>query len=318
MSIKFAQELVVDEQTLNSAPEVHHHHHYSERNEHGYPRHEENAQHEEHVVHEQGFEDQGHSFEVSEPIDIEIVVEELPGAPPGTKDPEPVLEVMEEKAKEDENDAKADKKSEKWNWAARGADGFVIWIKERCEDVPKHSGIDSSGLERAAAYLEKLDAEISKAMRLDVEGELDANKIEEVRSKIDDGLARLHDRLDKVKKTKKNYKKKKADTEFEETGIVKEAQKITGVQGIYVTVPLLISRVARICINSAVSAGKNIETTYDDQVKRYKLDDREQAEVRQLIEDMGYPMRNDRGHMPEDDIDVSSSDNFDWVASYPN
>src|ERR1700682_5460976 len=59
-------------------------------------------------------------MEVSEPVDIEIVVEELPGAPSGTKDPEPILEVSEEDTKEDENKAET-KTPGKWDWASKGA-----------------------------------------------------------------------------------------------------------------------------------------------------------------------------------------------------
>ena len=45
-------------------------------------------------------------IEVSEPAEVEIVVEELPGAPPGS--PEPVLEVSEDPSLhvEDKNEAK--------------------------------------------------------------------------------------------------------------------------------------------------------------------------------------------------------------------
>jgi len=239
---------------------------------------------------------------------IEIVVEELPGAPPGTKDPEPVLEVEEEpEDKKDENDLQP-KKPEKWDWATRGSEGFITWVKERIEDVPKHSGLDTAGLERACSYLEKLDSEISKAMRMDLDGELDANKIEDVRSKIDDGLSRLHDRLDKIKSSKKKSRKKKA--EYSES-FVKEAQKITGVSGIVVTVPLLISRIARVCINGTVSAGHDINYIFQNQVKKYKLNDREKAETIQLLHDMGYPVREDRGYFADDDVDTRSSDNFD-------
>lgn len=254
------------------------------------------------------------NLEVCDPAVIEIVVDELPGAPAGTPDPEPILEVTEEpeKDKEDENDAKS-KKPEKWDWASKGASGFIVWVKERLSDVPKHSGFDTAGLERAVSYLEKLDNEISKAMRLDLDGELDANKIEEVRSKIDEGVSRLHDRLDKVKSSKKKSRKKKADVE---STLVKEGQKITGVQGIYVTVPLLISRIARVCINGMVSAGHDIEDLYARQVKKYSLNEREQAEVMQLLADMGYALRQDRGYMPDEDVDVASSDNFDWAANY--
>jgi hypothetical protein len=268
--------------------------------------------------HDHGY---GEPIEVSDdvmtsPSDGEVVIEVggLPGAPEGTVDPEPVMEVHEDKSdkkESDENEA-ASKKPEKWDWSSKGSHGFVAWIKERIDDVPKHSGYDSAGLERAVSYLEKLDAEISKAMRMDLDGELDANKIEKVRAEIDDGINRLHDRLDKVKKTKK--RKKKSD--LEEYKMVKEAQKITGVQGVYVTVDLLTSGIARVCINGMVSAGHDIEDLYARQVKKFNLNEREQAQVMWLLADMGYPLRRDRGFMPDEEVDTTSSDNMDWAANY--
>ena len=264
------------------------------------------------------------SLEVAEPGEVSIVVDELPGAPAGTKDPEPepALEVADQAITTTEDAAAAaedsdkKKKNEKWDWESKGPHGFVAWVKERVSSVPKHSGYDSAGLERACAYLERLDSEISKAMRLDLDEELDANKIEEVRVQIDDGVARLQQRLDKVKKNKKSSRKKKAEEDFETTGLIKEAQKITGVQGVYVTVPLLISRIARVCINGMVSAGHDIEDLYARQVKFYKLNDREQAEVQQLLFDMGYPLRQDRGFAPEDALEVNDSNGMDWAANF--
>lgn len=312
-------------------------------------------------------------IEVTEPVEIEIVVDELPGAPPGTKDPE--IEVADDQLQveegEDANDAKKGKggkdgKDGKWNLLKDGPKGFVACIKERLDAVPKHSGYDSAGLERAVSYMEKLDTEISKVMRTDLDSELDANQVEKIRAQLDDGLSRLYARLEKVKESKKSSRKGKKKTAadlapqirevltrwadediqayvdensvpgeewdaakaihqianggeepgFEGLVIVKEAQKITGVKGVYVTVPLLISRVARVCINGTVSAGHDIEWLYDQQVKRYKLNDREQAEVRQLLWDMGYPMREDRGFFPSDDLEVYDSDNNDWAANY--
>ncbi len=268
-----------------------------------------------------------HGLEVSEkptPEVIEVVIGDL-GAIPGAPDSaaaDPVLEVKEPDPDEgkadqmlaDENAAKKSKKSEKWDWESKGATGFVAWIKERFDTVPKHSGYDSAGLERAVSYLEKLDAEISKAMRLDLEGELDANKVEDIRAKIDDGIERLQDRLDKVKSNKKNKRKKSSEEEY--AGFIKDAQKITGVKGIYIMAPLFASRIARICINGMVSAGHDIEDIYAKQVKKWKLTDREQAEVMQLLADMGYPLRQDRGFMPDEDVDTTSSDNFDYAANY--
>src|SRR5574338_415331 len=210
-------------------------------------------------VHDHGMgHDHGHEHEHShegtplevgdmadEPLEVIIDIDfsDLPGAPEGTKDPEPVIEVKdaEDNLTVDEDPAKA-AKNEKWDWSKRGPKGFIAWVKERCDDVPKHSGYDTAGLERAIAYLERLDGEVSKAMRSDIDGELDANQIEKVRAIIDNGIERLQDRLDKVKQSKKKPKKKKADESYD--GLVKEAQKITGVQGVFVTVDLLTSHIA--------------------------------------------------------------------------
>jgi hypothetical protein len=260
-----------------------------------------------------------HSMEVAEPGEVSIVIDDIPGAPPDSKDPEPELEVHEEPAMkvEDQNDAGKPKKDPKWDWEAHGPHGFIAWVKSRCDDVPKHSGQDTAGLERAMAYLDKLDGEISRAMRMDLDGELDANQIEKVRAMIDDGISRLHDRLDKVKKVKKTNRTKKKTSELDTNELlVKEGQKITGVSGVIVTVDLLTSRIARVCINGMVSGGHDIEDLYLRQVKEYGLNKREQASVMQLLSDMGYPLRQDRGFMPDEDLHVEDSDNMDWGANY--
>jgi len=247
---------------------------------------------------------------------VEIVVEDLGEIPglSGSLDPEKehALEVVDESEedKSEANDSKKPKKDEKWDWESKGASGFVAWVNSRFESIPGHSGYDSAGLERAVSFLEKLDNEISKAMRLDLDGDLDSDKIEDIRAKIEEGIERLHQRLDKVKGKKK--KKKKASESVE---IVKEAQKITGVAGIYVTVPLLISRIARVCINGTVSAGHDIEQIFVDQCKKYKLTDREKAETIQLMADMGYPMRQDRGYLTDEDVDETDGQ-YDWNSNY--
>lgn len=269
-------------------------------------------------------------LEVSCPIDhdesplevgeknVEIILSDLPGAPSGTPDPkEETLEVVDQNdaITEEDESSKKSKKNQKWDWESRGPTGFVMWIKEMADSIPEHSGYDSAGVERAISYMEKLDDEISKAMRLDLDGQLDANKIEEVRSKIDQGLSQLHDRLHKLKKTTKGKRKKKAES-LEDGSLVKEGQKITGVQGVFVTVPLLISGIGRVCVNSVVSAGHDLEQVYQEQVDKWKLNDREKAEVRWFLYDLGYPMRGDRGYMPDETVDTTSSDNFDWAANY--
>jgi len=266
-----------------------------------------------------------HDLEVSEhaqhlthPEDQEIIIElsDLPGAPknvpeiPDEKD----LVVEDEKSDKDSNDL-ASKQNDKWDWAKHGPEGFTTWIKERFNAVPSHSGSDAAGCHRAIAYLEHLDDQISKAMRNDLDGKLNANQIEKIRSQIDHGLTGLYNRVEKINKSTKARRKKKSDLQSGEL-IVKEAQKITGVQGIYIMAPLLISRIARVCINGMVSAGHDIEDIFDKQVKFYKLSTREQAEVMQLLEDMGYTLKRDRGFLIDYDYDFASSDNIDYSANY--
>lgn len=242
--------------------------------------------------------------ELSPEEEFNIIVDELPGAPAGTKDPE--LTVEEEK---DKNDVR--EKKDKWS-PPSNPEKFLVWVKERLDGVPKHSGYDVAGIDRAIAYLQRLNSEISKAMRGDLDGALDSNKIEELRVQIEEGCERLEDRLEKVKASKKS--KKKADASY---GLVKEGQKAVGVQGIYVTVPLLISRLARILINGHISAGHDMEDMYKKLVEKYKLDMREQAELQQLLQDMNFPLRQDRGMNPGEEMDPTSSDNFDFAALYP-
>ncbi len=272
--------------------------------------------HDEHAQHEA--QSSPVLMETQEPGEVEIVIDlgDLPGVTALDPELEQKLEVTEEEPGEtiDENDAKKSAKPPtKWDWESKGAEGFITWIKERFEDIPKHSGYDTAGIERAVSYLDKLDAEISKAMRLDLDGELDSDRVEEVRSKIYEGIERLNARHDKVNK---KTKKKKKKTAAEEAGLVKEGQKIMGVSGIVITAPLMISSIVRICINGSVSAGHDIEDMFQKLSDKLDLTKREEFECMQLFADMGYPLRRDRGYLLDEDIDTTSSDNFDWAANY--
>lgn len=261
-------------------------------------------------------------MEVSEPGIIEIVVEDLPGAPQGTKDPESELEVIEE-SKEDDNEAKTGKKP-------KNTEEFKAWAKHKLDSVPKHRGYDSAGLERATSYLEKLLKDISRLMRDDLDGELDADVIEDVCKKVEDGIDRLQDRLSKVEKSKKSKRKKKSDEDMgdvlisvgeesvpgEEGGLVKEAQKILGVSGIMITVPAFIARLARTMVNGMVSGGHDLEDMQTKLAKKWKLTNREQMELIEVLESMGYATRRDRGLELNEEFDASSSDNHDFAANY--
>lgn len=194
---------------------------------------------------------------------------------------------------------------------------YPTWVHYMFQNLPRHSGRETTGIERCISYLKRLDSDISKAIASDYKGEADIGVMEEARREIYAAIERLEDALENIKNT--SYKKKKAAAiVVSETDLVKEGQKATAVGGIIVTVPIFISRLARICINGSVSAGHDIEDLYGRLVKKYALDNQQQAELMQLLFDMGYPLRRDRGYNVDELIDETSSDNFDWSAQYPS
>lgn len=252
----------------------------------------------------------GDDIEVSnDPQEITFTLDKIPGAPNAQ---EIIIE-----PDNDDSDIEVDldpEDSDVWKWEHKT---FLPWLSKMFASVPSHSGHDTTGLEKAISYFETLDREISKAMRTDFKDEIDAAAAERAREQIENGLERLLDRLEKVKADKyKRHGKKKSKGWAEEDGLVKEAQKATNITGITITVPLLISRIARVCINGMVSAGHDIEDIFHKQVEEYNLDKREQAELSQLLSDMGYAMAQDRGFAVGTPVQNWKSDGFDWASQY--
>lgn len=176
------------------------------------------------------------------------------------------------------------------------------WIKSHLDKIPKHKG-ETLGIERAKSYLNKVLTMLSKMIQDDHDGKIDVAKAEEARIVVEDGIERLDKELQK--------RKKKANKNSE---ITKEA----AVGGFMVTVPLIVSSIARVCINSTISGGKDIEHTFERLAKKYKLTDREKVEVIQLLADMNYPLRRDMGFMVDDDekYQYSSENNYNFVPNY--
>jgi len=232
----------------------------------------------------------------------------LPQVPGSDNDAE-----IEDVTVDDEEEVEVPAERDMWDWG--GVGNFMPWLAKMFQSIPRHNGVETSGLERAISFLQALDKSISRAVRSDLKDELDIAQIEKARDEIQNGIDRLEERLERIHMNKRPKRKKKA--EVDEEGFVKEAQKITGVRGIVITVPIFISRIARTCINGMVSGGHDIEDMFARQVKAWNLTTREQAETLQLLEDSGYPIRRDRGFLPDEEIDTTKSDNFDWAANYP-
>jgi len=242
----------------------------------------------------------------------------LPNIPGADDDSEIVVEPDESELEVSEPEDVEVEERDSWDWQSGGLGNFLGWLSGMLHGVPRHTGRDTTGLEKAIAYFEILDKEITKAMRQDYRNEIDSAKAEEARAQIEDGLERLVDRLEKVRTTKyKRHAKKTKKKSEANPELVKEAQKHTHVGGIVVTVPLFISRMARVCINGMVSGGHDIEVMMTKLSKKYNMTNREQAELMQLLADMGYPVRRDRGYDLDEKYDMHSSDNFDFNGNFP-
>jgi hypothetical protein len=247
---------------------------------------------------------------------LEIMLK-LPSIPGSTVQE---IEVFDEPDQVEEKPAKTSKKDtnnlevkDPRDWRSWGPARASEWAKYMFDNIPRHSG-ETTGIERNISYLEKMDRDLSKMIAEDYEGKVDIVKFEQVRHEIRSGIHRLEeakDRLDNMYK-----RKKKADGDDAE--LVKEAKQ-TAINGIIITVPIFISRLASTLINGMVSGGKNIEREYDNLSKEWKLTAREQVELMELLYHMGYaqPLR-DRGLPRDGAIDYSSSDNPELNANFPS
>ena len=192
-----------------------------------------------------------------------------------------------------------------WDWQSGGMKNFTGWLQARLESFPLPSG-ETTSYERAIGYAKHLDGIISKAISNDFYGpggrpELDHKAIEQARHWLHSSAIKMKNDLDHLQDT--HYGKKKSAGD-EDDGIVKEANRTPYTGGIIVTVPLLISRCARVCINGTVSAGHDLPSLYAEQVKKYSLNIREQAELAQHLEDMGFQLKTDRLFLPDEEIVV--------------
>src|SRR5690606_14200046 len=136
--------------------------------------------------------------------DVEFVMPLIPGA-----DDEGELEVSD--ADDEEEEEVVVVSTDPWDWKSRGMGNFIQWLYEMIDAVPRHSGRDTTGVERALAHFENLNREITKAMRVDFKGEIDAAKAEKAREQIQEGMKRLIERLEKLNKSKFS---KKGDAEY--------------------------------------------------------------------------------------------------------
>jgi len=229
-----------------------------------------------------------------------------------TEDPIEVESKGKGKGKKDKNDLQAEELEVQDPWKSPDPKNILAWVHDRLQNLPRHTGQETTGMERTIAAMKRINNEISKAIANDYNGEVDVAKLEQARREIFDGIHRLEEAVEKLDN---GYRGKKAD--LDENGLVKEAKQ-DRIGGIIITVPILISRIAKTLINGMVSGGHDIERSFDAQVKEWSLDKREQAELMELLENMGYAQpRRDRAYPADHHMEYKSSDNFDFGSQYP-
>lgn len=229
------------------------------------------------------------------------------------------------------------------DWANDGAHAhFTQHLKDQLTKIPRHSGETVPGCERAKAFLKSLDSEISKAMRSDLKGEIDEEEVDTLRKSIEGMIDRLEKQLNKLTGTKRaaldvrlvsegNCDKCEStapmwhDVAHDElvcmscdSNAIKKGdniEKTAGSATINVYVSAFERAIVGTMINSKVSAGRNIEETYDKLKNKYNFTPREELAIQQLVSDYGYPVYKDRGLLNEPS-DPASGDGVDWLTNY--
>lgn len=202
---------------------------------------------------------------------------------------------------------------------------FMQYISEAYPaKIPQHDGKSMLGCERATTFLERLNNEISRAIRDDVDGVLsdDINSLEEIRINIMKDVLVLKNHLSGLKKKfKEKHEKKAAPLWIDGSG---KSIKIDGEISKSASTPsnmmIAISPFERaisgMLINSTVSAGYDMEEVYDFLKEKYKLTDREELAIMQIVSDSGYHIFKDRGTFSGGKDDKDANRGVDFMKNY--
>tara|TARA_A200000159_G_scaffold157799_2_gene174355 strand:- start:1280 stop:2362 length:1083 start_codon:yes stop_codon:yes gene_type:complete len=176
--------------------------------------------------------------------------------------------------------------------------------------IPKHDGKSTVGCERAISFLDRLNSDISRAIRDDHENVLDISELEKVRVNIMRDVLVLKEHLGDLKKQIKDSHGKKASRSvvpawktpsghtmsYEEMKNAENIKKEAGTpRNIVIAVSPFERAISGMMINAHVSSGHPIEEVYASLKKKYDLTDREELSIMQLCMDSGFHIFKDRG-----------------------
>lgn len=209
---------------------------------------------------------------------------------------------------------------------------FMDHVKELYPSkIPSHDGKSTVGCERAISFLDRLNSDISRAIRDDHENLLDISELENIRLNIMRDVLVLKDHLGSLKKQiKENHGKKSAGKTVPDwkspSGRVmsyndlKKADDITKEaatpRNIVIAVSPFERAISGMMINAHVSSGHPMEEVYASLKKKYDLTDREELSIMQLCMDSGFHIFKDRGAFaPTSDSDDQKR-GIDFARNY--
>jgi len=211
-----------------------------------------------------------------------------------------------EKDQVDEVRTPKPKKETTWD-EHRDVEKFTDYLRDSYpHKIPKHDGKTLVGAQRAVRWLKNISKEISEAVIKDERGILDDAEMEKIRVSIMKDILVLSEHIKKLDKSFKGKLKKKAglddgfmkfaeEIEFAYNHDEAELRKTAMIPRIQLVVQPFERAIAGIIVNSVVSGGKPLEEVYDFLKEKYKLTDREELAVMQVVMDYGYPIFKDRG-----------------------
>jgi hypothetical protein len=194
-------------------------------------------------------------------------------------------------------------------------------------NIPQHDGRSQLGCERAVSWLERLNGEISKNIRLDTDNSLDSDihKLEEIRVNVMRDILVLKNHLAKLKKRFKEESKKSASLdidgvpswtssggdEVEYSDLKKEASTP---RKMVIAVPPFQRAITGILINAHISGGHPMEDVYEFLSKKYSIEPREELAIMQVCMDSGFPIFKDRGTYSGGSKDSNKA--VDFIRNY--
>lgn len=195
-------------------------------------------------------------------------------------------------------------------------------------NIPQHDGSSVLGCERAVSFLDRLNSQISRAIRDDSDSVIDIGALESVRLNIMKDILVLKNHVGKLKKKFKDQHRKDASVDENRvpSWIAKDGEEVefnelkkeaTTPNNMVIAISPFERAISGIMINAHVSSGNDMEEVYGFLSKKYDITPREELSIMQVLSDSGYHIFKDRGTYAGKGSDKESGNRgVDFVKNY--